>query len=169
MGRKTMSAQYYTYAQVVKMNLPQFSGSFTNMVETDTSSVVSETMTVCSSSSDELPIEAEVILSKYQNFENPRKLKNFAQNWSDMAKMESFLDGVSSIKIIEQVIEDWVILYSEISFKGIGSDTGKWIFKKFENGGFVYVRRPAASRLRKKNHFYKSIVLNEDSKIVNIL
>merc|ERR1712178_42151 len=147
----------------VKMNLPQFSGSFTNMVESDTASVISDSTTVCTSFSDELPAEAEVILSKYKNFGNPRKLKHFAQNWSDMEKMEFFLDGNSDIKIIEQVLKDWVILYSEISLKGIGSDTGKWVFKKFENGGFVYIRRPALSRLRSKRHFYKSIVLDEDS------
>merc|ERR1711972_1006851 len=87
---------------------------------------------------------------------------------SDTAKMEIFLDGISDIKIIEQVLKDWVILYSEISFKGIGSDTGKWIFRKIENGGFVYVRRPASTRLRSKRHFYKSIVLDEDSKIIDI-
>merc|ERR1711980_25237 len=100
------------------MSLPHFSGSFTNMVESETASVTSDSTTVCSSSSDELPAEAEVILSKYKDFGNPRKLKNFAQNWSNMEKMEIFLAGISDIKIIEQVLKDWVILYSEISFKG---------------------------------------------------
>lgn len=166
-----MSTNHFTYAQVVKMNLPQFSGSFTNTIETETSSVISEPMTVCSSCSDksDLPIEAEEILSKHKNFENPRKLRSFAQNWSDMEKMDNFLDGVTNDKVIEQVLKDWVILYSEISFKGIGSDTGKWVLKKFENDGFIYVRRPASTRLKRKRYFYKSIILNEDSKIVDIL
>merc|ERR1739848_294751 len=120
-------------------------------------------MTVCSSSSDksDLPIEAEEILSKHTNFENTKKLRSFAQNWSDMEKMGYFLDGVTNDNIIEHVIKDWVILYSEISFKGIGSDTGKWVFKKFENGGFIYVGRPVLTRLKGKKYFYKSIILNE--------
>jgi len=153
-----MASQHFTYAQVAKMNLPQFRGSFTESIETDRSSMTSDSMTVCSSSSDELPVEAEIILSKYRN-KNARQLKNFAQNWSDMAKMENFLDGITNDKIIDQVVKDWVMLYSEISFKGTGSDTGKWIFKKSENGRFIYVRRPPKTRFKKKQQFYNSIIL----------
>jgi len=93
--------------------------------------------------------------------------------------MEEFLKKSSHEEFscqhnVDQVTKDWILIYSEISLKGIGSDVSRWICVKSKNERFVYQRRPTSRGNRRrvfeeKATFYKSIVLDSDGQIVEVI
>lgn len=98
----------------------------------------------------------------------------FSQNWADYKNMEEFLEKASleepSQNNVSQVTNDWILIYSEISLKGIGSDVSRWICVNDRNGRFVYQRRPTRRRAKdEKATFYKSIVLDQEGKIIEVM
>jgi len=93
--------------------------------------------------------------------------------------MEEFLKKSSHEEFscqhnVDQVTKDWILIYSEISLKGIGSDVSRWICVKSKNERFVYQRRPTSRGNRRrvfeeKVTFYKSIVLDSDGRILEVI
>ena len=118
--------------------------------------------------------ETSSVSSKY-DFMTVKSLKNFSENWTDNEKMGNFLDEISleiePEKIVDQVVKDWIQIYSEISFKGIGSDSARWVCVKRENDRFYYQKRPSkrTSGLWKKTSVYKTMVLDESCKIFDLM
>merc|ERR1711976_629126 len=117
----------FTYAHVARMHLKLNSPS----VMTD-------------SGFDQCSIEESEtswVSSKY-DFMTVKSLKN----WTDNDKMENFLDEIclefEPEKIVDQVLKDWIQIYSEISFKGIGSDSARWVCVKKEHDRFYYQKDP---------------------------
>ena len=154
----------YTYAEVVKMTLPQFNisnklGPRDSILTMD--SGISSIISVLSE-----PCSLYVIPS------------DFSENWADSTKMDEFLSNAGGDEnsqetfqnIVNQVTEDWTDIYMVTSFKGIGSDASRWICVKTCSGRYVYQRRPSRRKAREENAiFYRSIVLNVDGDILEIV
>lgn len=180
-----------SYSDVVKMNLPGFTINWPDKLRSKQNSTVTIDSGVSSAATVQMytlndhengeldtRTATHEILVLY-NFLSQKIFEIFAQNWSNRTKMEEFLERASHEKThsialsnVNQVIDDWILIYSEISYKGIGSDLGSWICNKIIQGNrYVYQRRSMARaqrRTKRKDIFYKSIVFDEDGKITDI-
>jgi len=103
---------------------------------------------------------------------------DFAENWADNTKMEEFLWKAGHYSFqensfennVNQVTADWTDIYMVTSFKGIGSDASRWVCVKTGDGRFVYQRRPSKRKAKEENAtFYRSIVLNVDGDIIEVV
>jgi len=191
----------YTYAEVVKMNIPMFSEYFSLKRKSmnpvlNLDSGISSQNSVCldsteiSDSGSNLPDSSSTVSDSSSTISNSNSMlsnssfnssttslnsnSTFAENWANLENMEEFLEKAGQEESfqnnVKQVTKDWILIYSEISLKGIGSDVSRWICVNCRNEKFVYQRRPTARRRvsDEKATFYKSIVLDGEGKIVEV-
>jgi len=185
----------YTYCQVVKMNLPMFSEYLKSVemnfqkvsksVNSDSKSVNSYSNSVNSdSNSDTISVKSDTISVKSDTISEKSDTTSvksdhtttFSENWANTENMEEFLVKASHEEFsfqnnVDQVTKDWILIYSEISLKGIGSDVSRWVCVKSKNERYVYQRRPNNRRRirEEKATFYRSIVLDNDGRIMEVI
>lgn len=193
----------YTYCQVAKMNLPMFS-EYLKSVEMnfqidsgvsncfDSSEILDSSSTISEQDLVKLASNSTLADSNSVNSDSNSVTSNsdtisvksdhtstFSENWAHTENMEEFLEKASHEEFssqhnVDQVTKDWILIYSEISLKGIGSDVSRWICVKSKNERYVYQRRPTSRGNRRrifeeKVTFYKSIVLDSDGRIMEVI